>query len=144
MTTPQLVSDLQRDEGLRLSAYPDPLSGGEPYTIGYGHTGGVHVSEVWTQEEAETTLLQDIAVAEQSLDRSLPWWRELDDVRQDALCNMCFNLGISRLLGFHNMLVDLQANDYDGAASEMLDSKWAVQVGARAQRLPRPQKIDPR
>lgn len=39
MTTPNLISDLKQDEGCRLVSYPDPLSKGEPWTIGYGSTG---------------------------------------------------------------------------------------------------------
>ena len=48
---------------------------------------------------------------------------------------MCFNLGIGRLLNFRNFLSALQSGDHKAAAAEMLDSLWAKQVGARAQRL---------
>src|SRR6185312_6879638 len=86
MTSDLLLADLRRDEGLRLRAYPDPLSGGEPWTIGYGHTGSdVHPSTVWTPEEAETSLEQDAAHACDLLDRYAHWWRFLDPVRQDAM-----------------------------------------------------------
>ena len=135
MTTPLLVSDLQRDEGLRLTAYPDPISHGEPWTLGYGRAHGISPGQTCTAEQALEWLNQDIATAEASLDAHLSWWRTLDDVRQDSLCNMVFNMGINGLLGFHNMLADLLANDYDGAANEALDSAWAVQTGQRAQRL---------
>ena len=48
---------------------------------------------------------------------------------------MCFNLGINRLMKFVKALDLMRANRYDAAAQEMLDSKWAKQVGARATRL---------
>jgi len=48
---------------------------------------------------------------------------------------MCFNLGIFRLLGFEQALTHMRAGHYDDAAREMLDSRWAKQVGARAVRL---------
>ena len=48
---------------------------------------------------------------------------------------MCFNMGISRLLGFRKALAAVRAHQWDTAAAEMLDSKWTGQVGARATRL---------
>jgi len=133
--TPEGLTQLKIDEGCRLLAYPDPLTGGEPLTIGYGHTGGVLAGERWTQDEADATILEDVAKAEASLDRALPWWRTLDAERQDVLANMAFNMGISRLLGFAHMLRACQAGDYETAANEMLDSRWAEQVPHRASRL---------
>jgi lysozyme len=64
-----------------------------------------------------------------------PWWRNLDDNRQRILANMCFNLGYPRLSGFKNFLSALQVSDFEKAAVEMMDSKWADQVGDRAKRL---------
>lgn len=138
MTTANLIPDLQRDEGKRLQAYPDPLSHAEPYTIGYGHTGPeVHLGLVWTDQQALDALNADIARAERALDAALPWWRALDDVRQDVLTNMTFNLGIGRLEGFHNTLGFIRAGEWQAAHDGMLESAWARQVGARAQRLAR-------
>lgn len=136
MTTPFLPEDLRRDEGLRLEAYPDPLSGGEPFTIGYGHTGPeVHKGLVWTEAQASNALDADIAHACGLLDQHIPWWRELDGLRQDVLANMTFNMGWGRLSGFQHMLAAAKAGDYAKAADEMLDSAWSRQVGHRATRL---------
>jgi lysozyme len=136
MTTAYLISDLKRDEGLRSEAYPDPLSGGDPWTIGYGHTGPeVHAGLIWNEEQCESALLEDIVEHEEGLDTEIPWWRGLDDLRQDVLSNMAFNLGVGGLLGFPAMLAATQAGDYATAADEMLDSQWADQVGQRAIRL---------
>ena len=136
MTTPFLVNDLMRDEGLRLAAYPDPLSGGDPWTIGYGHAGPeVTAQTVWTQSQATDTLIEDIAIAQSELDEKLPWWRTLDDVRQDVLVEMAFNLGIDGLLGFHRTLAAVQAGQWAAASADMLLSAWASEVGARAARL---------
>lgn len=138
MTTSALISDLKRDEGLRLAAYPDPLSGGDPWTIGYGHTGNeVKKGLRWTPEKCEAVLVQDIEEHTEELDLRMPWWRNLDPVRQDVIANMAFNLGVKRLLGFKNTLALARAGDYHGAAKGMLASAWAGQVGARAQRLAR-------
>ena len=136
MTSPHLTDDLKRDEGLRLEAYPDPLTHAEPFTIGYGHTGPeVHLGLTWTQEQADQALDADIGRACRALDGNLPWWRSMSDLRQDVLANMCFNLGIGKLEGFHNTLAAMKAHDYESAADHMLDSAWARQVKGRATRL---------
>jgi len=139
---PILVSDLKRDEGLRLKAYPDPLSGGPPWTIGYGHTGPeVHKGLVWTQEQAETALLADIEEHNSKLAAALPWVERLDPARRRVLQNMAFNLGVGTpggtkgLLGFKNTLAMIERGEYARAADAMLKSLWASQVGQRAVRL---------
>jgi len=59
----------------------------------------------------------------------------LDEVRQHVLLDMCFNLGLPRLLKFVKMLDAIERRDFEKAAAEMLDSEWARQVGERADRL---------
>ncbi len=58
---------------------------------------------------------------------------DLDAVRQDAMVNLCFNLGFSRLSLFTNALAAMAEANYDRAAMEFLDSKWARQVGKRSE-----------
>jgi lysozyme len=152
VTTPYLVVDLSRDEGLRLKAYPDPLSSlakaarlgmtrlhglsGDPWTCGYGCTGpDIHEDTIWTEAEARRRRDAKIAEAKADLDRSAPWWRSLCDARQDVLVNMTYNMGWPRLSGFKRALAAMQAHAYEAAAREMLDSAWAAQVGPRAHRL---------
>lgn len=129
--TPFLADDIKRDEGCKLTAYQDTQG---IWTVGVGHA---HVAPgtVWTQEQADEQLNLDILGAEVDLDRNAPWWRLLSDPRQDVLVNMCFNMGWSRLSGFHNMLAAVSIGDYVSAANEMLDSVWATQVHERANRL---------
>jgi lysozyme len=142
MTTPFLAQDLRRDEGLRLTTYPDPLSGAEPWTIGYGHTGAeVHRGLAWTPAEAETALISDIAHACELLDAHAPWWRDLGDARQDVLANMAFNMGWLNAAGthglgtFHGTLAAIRAGDWPAAHDGLLASAWAREVGGRARRL---------
>jgi len=133
MTTPFLIDDLEGDEGLRLHAYQDTVG---VWTIGWGHTGPeVKAGLTWTDQEAHAALLADIARAEQQLDARLPWWRRLDDVRQDVIVEMAFNLGVRGLLTFEHMLDAAHAGEWQRAGSLMLLSKWARQVGNRAMRL---------
>ena len=68
---------------------------------------------------------------------NLPWAIGAPEVVQDVLVNMGFNLGLGGLLGFKRTLAHLEAGAYTQAADAMLDSRWAGQVGERAQRLAR-------
>lgn len=139
---PILVSDLKRDEGLRLTAYGDPLTGREPWTIGYGHTGpDVRQGLTWTQQQAEAALIADIEDHNAQLAAALPWVTHLDPARRRVLQNMAYNLGVGvpggtkGLLGFKNTLAMIKAGDYEGAARGMEKSLWAKQVKGRAARL---------
>jgi lysozyme len=135
MTTKWLKDDLKGDEGLALTAYPDPISKGEPWTIGYGHTYRVKKGDKCTIPEADAFLDKDIAHAIEMLDEKFAWWRKMDDLRQDVLANMMFNMGTSRLSGFVNTLAAMKRGDYAEAADRMLESLWAKQVKGRARRL---------
>lgn len=128
----RLKQDLIRDEGLRLEAYKDSVG---LWTIGVGHLLGTEprMTKI-TNIEAMALLDADIVDAEHVLDGWIPLWANLDGVRQRALLNFCFNLG-NRVLQFVNTRNYLLKQDWDGAANNMLMSKWADQVGARAKRL---------
>lgn len=131
MTTANLIPDLERDEGLRLSAYLDTRN---VWTVGYGHAY-VHPGTVWTAAQAQQMLAADVAHTEAALDIQLPWWRSLDDVRQDCIAEMAFNMGVTTLCQFHNTLAAVKSGQWAQAAAGMLASDWSAQVGARAKRL---------
>lgn len=122
MNHEKLIDELVRDEGLRLRIYPDTK--GIP-TIGIGR----NLLKGISREEAYHLANNDIEDASADLDRAIPWWSKLDEVRQRALVNLCFNMGIARLLGFHKMLAALQSADFAAAARELLDSTWKIDVG---------------
>lgn len=124
-----IQEQLKRDEGLRLKPYRDTVG---KLTIGYGRNlddKGI------TAEEAGALLWNDIQAAQGELFGALPWAEKLDEPRQMALLNMSFNMGIHGLLTFKNTLNLAENGHYAAAAAAMLDSKWAEQVGARAQRI---------
>ncbi len=124
-----LCAELKRDEGVRLKPYRDTV---DKLTIGTGRNlDDVGISLA----ENDCLLINDIHRVERDLDQYLPWWRGLDDVRQRVLSNMCFNLGIGKLLGFKQTLQLIQSGQYEAAARAMLQSKWANQVKQRAVRL---------
>jgi lysozyme len=129
--TPHLAADIERDEGRRRTAYLDTVG---IWTVGVGHAR-VPAGTVWTDDEIDRVLASDIADVIASLDKRLPWWRTLNDARQDVLVNMGFNLGIAGLCGFKNTLADIKAGRFESAAKRMMASKWARQVKGRAARL---------
>ena len=126
---PELEALLMRHEGLRLKPYRDTVG---KLTIGVGR----NLSDVGiTRDEALALLRTDIARAEAALDAALPWRAALDPVRGRVLVDMAFNLGVPGLLGFGDVLAAVRAGAWTEAADAMLRSRWARQVGRRAQEL---------
>ncbi len=135
MDTQQLMRELVRDEAVRLKPYRDSVG---KLTIGIGRNlddRGISLTE------AEFLCHNDIADVMVELDHQLPWWRSLDEVRQRVIANMAFNLGVDGLLpggakpGFPRTLELIRTGRYLEAAQAMLATKWAKQVGQRAERL---------
>lgn len=136
MTTQYVDADIRSDEGFRANAYPDPVSHGDPWTIGYGCTGeGIAEGAVWSLAQAAAEQSKRRAQCEAQLDHALTWWRTLNDARQDVLVNWTYNQGFGHVLGFHHALAAMQTGDWIEAKAQMLDSLWARQVGRRATRL---------
>jgi len=130
------IPRIKADEGFRSQAYPDPLSHGEPWTIGYGRADGdVRPGETTSEPDASAWLGARCGEICDELDTALPWWRSLDPARGAVLVNMAYNLGIAGLLAFHNTLTHIERGDYALASAGMLASKWAAQVKGRATRL---------
>lgn len=82
--------------------------------------------------EAMYLLDEDILYFTSKLNLYLKFFKELNEARQIALVDMCFNLGLQGILNFKDMMIALEYGDYERAEQEMLDSKWAGQVGERA------------
>jgi lysozyme len=82
-------------EGCELKAYPDPATGGEPITIGYGHTGGVKLGEVITQEQANEYLISDVKRFADAVNQMVTV--PITQGEFDALCSFAFNLGVGNL-----------------------------------------------
>jgi|SRR6185295_18131892 len=121
----QLRAMLIRQEGLRLKPYVDAVG---KWTVGVGR----NITDRGIRE-AEAYFMLDNDIAEAAAEAiKLPAFHLLDPVRQDVLINMIFNMGLPRVQGFKKMLAALEKNDWQEAAAEMRDSKWAMQVGNRA------------
>lgn len=139
MDREKLIEELVHDEGMVLHIYPDKFG---YKTLGVGHLitesddeCGLPVNTPITKARALECLNRDLDGILQDLDRNVSWWRELDDNRQRVVANMCFNLGINRFLQFKKFLAALEERDYETASNEMMNSRWAFQVGERSKRL---------
>ena len=127
MNMDKLMDELIRDEGLRLKVYLDS-EGIETIGVGRNLQKGI------TRDEAMFLLNNDIRFAIQEA-MTFPWYEKLTEQRKRVIVNMIFNLGLTRFSGFKNTIRYLEMGDYEAASEEMLDSKWARQVGVRATRL---------
>ena len=125
----KLSDQLKRHEGVRTHAYKCSAN---MITVGVGRNldenGGLGLS----MDEIDYLLESDIKRCKREL-LAYSWFIDLDSVRQDAMVNMCFNLGFSRLSLFTNALAAMAEANYERAAMEFLDSRWARQVGKRSQ-----------
>lgn len=124
-----LEDQLIDHEGLELKPYRCTA---EKLTIGVGRNiedRGI------TEDEARYLLKNDIKIVEDELLEKKPVVAGLDAVRQRVLVDMGFNLGIPTLLKFQNMWSAIEEEDFERAADEAMDSRWAKQVGRRAERL---------
>lgn len=153
----RLQSQLILEEGLRLAPYDDstgyPVPAGQkakgsltigvgrnldtnPFTLSeqavIGHNGR---SKPITHDQALLLLDNDIHSVEIHLDKYIPWWDTLDEIRARVLVDLCFNMGIGKLLTFQKFLDTLNEGDYDDAANNLQTSLWFHQVGSRGKRL---------
>lgn len=131
----ELIEQLKRHEGAVRNASGDHQlykCPSDNWTLGYGRN--VEDRGI-TEVEAEYLLGNDVLIAQRELIAAFPFFARLDDVRQAVLINMHFNIGLPRLRTFRNALAAIELGDWDKAAAEMLDSRWAAQVGRRAVEL---------
>jgi lysozyme len=116
-------------EGMRLKPYKDTVG---KLTIGVGRNlddKGI------TYQEALQMLDKDIEDATSDCLHAFPWYADLTQQRQWVIISMVFNMGLAGVKKFAHMLSYIELGDYDGAAWEMAQSKWAQQVGMRAVEL---------
>ncbi len=128
----RLRDDLTRDEGCVRHAYKDSEGW---WTIGIGHLIDERQGGRLPDHIINLLLDHDIATARADLNAIAPWWVSRPENIRRGLVNMAFNLGRWKLSGFKKMFAALQDGDYHLASAEALDSRWAYQVGPRANRI---------
>ena len=136
----KIIAIAKAEEGLSLTAYWDEI--GKVWTVGYGFSMQAHgydpsrcAGVTWTKTRAEAELAKEINTAAGVVAMKWPWAINLNEVRQSVLILMVFQLGGHGVEGFKSFLTALKAGDYERAADEMLDSKWARQCHNRANRM---------
>jgi len=113
-------------EGYETHPYTDTAG---KITIGVGH----NLTDNGLPDHIIDLLLDwDIDQARRELDRIHPQWREYTPNRKDALVELVFNMGAPKLLTFKKMWAAIEAEDWAEAAVQLLDSRYAQQVGMRA------------
>lgn len=125
-----LIDDIKQEEGFKGIVYKC-TEGFD--TIGYGTR--LPLSE----KEAEMILEYRLNILKSNLSSSL-YMLDIDKKAWDILYNMVYQMGVKGVLNFKNMIKALEAKDYNRAGDEMLDSKWAKQTPARANRLSKAMK----
>lgn len=114
---------IKQCEGIKLQPYTDTTG---HLTIGWGRNldRGIRI------DEAQLMFQNDFKETIQNLEL-FDWYKGQPENVQSALINMCFNMGISNLLKFREMIQALVNKDYTKASLEALNSTWAKQVGQR-------------
>lgn len=124
----ELIQMLKRHEGVRSHVY---LCSAGYETLGVGRNiseSGLGLSD----DEIDFLLINDITRVKQELADTYFWFPALNQARQDAMIDIGFNLGLTRLRGFVKALEAMSREQFDIAADEFMDSRWSQQVGNRA------------
>ncbi len=132
MNRSRLISQLRHDEGSVASVYKDSEG---YYTIGVGRLVDAKKGGKLSEDEIEYLLDNDIDKIQNQAIREFPWYSDINDVRQEAVLNMIFNLGLTGFKGFKLAITAFERHDFDEAAKQLLDSKWSRQVGNRSLRI---------
>ena len=126
MNIEKIKETLIKHEGLVLDMYK---CSADVWTIGVGH----NLEDKGISNRAAMVMLEDdINDAIDDLERNLTFFHSLPATAKEALVNLSFNLGITRLLQFKKTLGLLREHKFTKAANELLDSRYATQVGYRA------------
>ena len=120
-----LIDRIKQEEGFRSKPYKDSVG---VLTIGYGTNLDEGIDDV----EATFLLQHRLDRTADAVEKAIPWVVDLDKVRFEVLVDMAYNMGVAGLMQFHRTLAMVEAKNFDGAASAMLESKWAAEVGHRA------------
>lgn len=129
MLSDNFVEMVKFHEGYRKNVYKDTVG---KQTIGYGWN--IDDTPIY-REVAELQLRMKLEECEREVSKAIDFFGNLTRPRQEVLIEMCFNLGLAGLLGFKNTLKLIGESKHEEAASQMLKSKWAEQVGQRARTL---------
>ena len=122
----RLSKQLLYHEGIRLKPY---RCSADKLTIGIGR----NIEDVGiTEEEAFYLLNNDIQKVVEQCQRNFEWFDGLNDLRKEAIVNLVFNMGFGKFLQFKKTIKHIENEEFELAGAELLDSRYAQQVGQRA------------
>ena len=125
----ELLSSIRKHEGFRSKVYKDTL---DFDTIGYGFT----VKNLVLDEDIANIILQrKLEALIRSIEFKFSWYADLPNAVKDVVIEMCYQLGVTGFSKFRKTIKHLENEEWELAADEMLDSKWAVQTPNRAKAL---------
>jgi GH24 family phage-related lysozyme (muramidase) len=131
MNIERLITQIKEDEGFSPYAFWD----NEQWTFGYG-CRAPHEGATITEEKASILLSDEVLESMKDfMDLYSDCQESINDVRAEALCNMTFNLGKTKMLKFRKMNAAIRHNDWIEAAYQAQESAWYGQVGKRSQRI---------
>lgn len=139
------IQRLMVNEGCKLRAYRCPAG---KLTIGVGrnlddnpltaeeleYVGHDCRVKFISNDQAAYLCRNDLNRVKKELDNALPWWRDLNPDRQFVMIDLCFNMGLTTLLTFRKTLDSIATGYYIRAGEQLMQSKYARQVGKRAER----------
>lgn len=125
----KLIEMIKHHEGVVAHAYKDSRG---YLTIGVGRLIDEELGGGLSDDEIDYLLANDLKRCQAEAE-TYPWFADLNEPRQAVVVSMLFNLGKPRWDGFKKAQAAIEAGDYTEAASQMLDSRWAAQVGKRAE-----------
>lgn len=133
-----IIELIDHEEGYRSEVYY--CAEGYP-TIGYGKKIGFYrqslsdfsmislpkcAAKAWLQYDLDTLIKQ--------VSSRFPWFKNLNQPRQDVVISMCYQLGFNGFCEFEKTIKFINLADFESASVEMLDSRWATQTKGRAER----------
>jgi lysozyme len=139
------IQRLMLNEGCKLKSYYDSVG---KLTIGIGRNlddNPLTIDEICyvghncrklfiSNEQAAYLCRNDLKKVRADLDANFPWWRDLNVDRQFVMIDLCFNMGVNKLKKFVNTLNSIAQGYYELSAKQLMQSKYASQVGIRAKR----------
>ena len=124
-----LIDNLKESEGFRARVYKCT----EDYdTIGYGFA----IKDLVMDEDIATMILErKVGDLKLRVHNKFPFITDLPEKVQDVVIEMCYQMGLSGFSKFKKTIQFLRLNEFENAAIEMLDSRWAKQTPNRAKKL---------
>lgn len=138
---PYALSLIKQFEGCKLTAYPDPGTGGDPWTIGWGATGpGIKRGVTWTQDEADARLAKDVERFGDGVMKALDG-AAATDAQKGAMVSMAYNIGLSAFAG-STLLKLHRSGAYADAADQF--GRWTKAAGRELAGLVRRRQAEAR